>query len=135
MRDPLEGDVIMIVLEQETPRFDLLMSIVPMGKDLCVSLSGGDVPHIGAVAMAVPHPGLRTPGKIDASVSMLCVTGHKEDSLARKVAFTLATLRNCTVSVSCGIHLEHGIEKEITDVLQAADALLERAIRSMKSSR
>lgn len=122
----------MIVIEQQTSRFDLLMSIVPMGNDLCVSLSGGDVPHVGAVAMAVPHPGLRTPEKTDASLSVLCVTGHKEADLAQKVAHALATDRNCTVTVSCGIHLDNATQEEIADVLHASNAIIAKALRSMK---
>lgn len=118
----------MISVQKKTSRFVLYMTITSMGDDLCVSLYGGDSPHIGALALAIPHPNLRDPEKIDASVSMLAVTGHKESELAKKIAFTLATNFNSTVSVSCGIHLDNASSEDITDVLGASKKMLEEAI-------
>lgn len=117
----------MISIEKTTKRFTLRMEILRMGKDLCVALHGGDTPHIGAVALAVPHPGIGDKNKTDASVSLLTVTGHKEDELARKIAYNLATEKDCTVSVSCGIHLDSATPKEIAEVLAVTDELLEEA--------
>ncbi|WP_415714286.1 hypothetical protein [Maridesulfovibrio sp.] len=121
----------MIRIEKTTPRFTLTMAIERMGKDLNVSLYGGDGPHIGAVALAVPYAGLRDSERLDASVSVLTVTGHKEDELARKIAHVLATVFNCSVSVSCGIHLENAVKQEIVDVLDAADQILAQAIEEL----
>ncbi|WP_419780825.1 hypothetical protein [Maridesulfovibrio sp.] len=121
----------MIRIEKTTPRFKLVLAIEKMGKDLNVSLYGGDEAHIGAVALAVPHAGLREREKTDASVSVLAVTGHKEDELARRIGYALATAFNCTVSVSCGIHLVKATKQEIRDVLQVADLLLEQALQKL----
>ena len=121
----------MIRIEKDTPRFKLVLAAQPMGNDLNVSLYGGDVPHIGAVALAVPHAGLSDPEEVDASVSLLTVTGHKEDELARKISYTLATAFNCTVSVACGIHLDQATGQEIYDVIKAADNLLEQALQKL----
>ena len=118
----------LISLTRETERFSLTMSIVRMGSDLNVSLFGGDAPHVGAVALAQPHPGLRTPEKTDASVSVLAVTGHKEDRLAAKVAQTLASALDSRVCVACGIHLDNGSGQEIQTILRVADAILEEAL-------
>ena len=118
----------MITIERSTTHFALSMQIVPMGNDLAVSLQGGDAPHVGAVALAVPHPGLRTQGKTDASVSLLVVTGHKEDQLARKIAYTLATHGNRTVSVTCGIHMDNATDQDIAMVLETADTMLRQAL-------
>ncbi|NDV21199.1 hypothetical protein [Desulfovibrio sp. JC022] len=121
----------MIRIEKTAPRFTLVMTIEHMGKDLNVSLYGGDDPHIGAVALAVPHAGLRNREKIDASVSLLTVCGHKEDELARKFSYELASTFNCTVSVVCGIHLENATRQEITDVLETAHQMLEQALKDL----
>ena len=56
------------------------------GPDLCLCLAGGESPHIGAAALAVPRESLRGGGEPSASASVLCVTGHKEDELARDAA-------------------------------------------------
>lgn len=121
----------MIRIEKTTPRYKLMMSIERMGKDLNVSLYGGDKAHIGAVALAVPHAGLRDRENIDASVSLLTVCGHKEDELVRNISYTLATALNCTVSVSCGIHLEDATKREIMDVLKSAELMLEQALKDL----
>jgi hypothetical protein len=120
-------------IKKETERFILEMVLVRMGRDLCVSLSGGDTPHIGAVALAVPHAGLSDPLKTDASVSLSTVTGHKEDELARKIAYRLAVKFNCTVSASCGIHIDNARKEEIFSILNAADAITDEAIILLNS--
>ncbi len=122
----------MISIERKTSRFSLKMDIVRLGKDLSVCLYGGDVPHIGAVAMATPHPGLSIREKTDASVSLLAVTGHKEDQVARKVAYTLAVHVDATISVTCGIHLDDATEVEISQVLKVVDILLEQALEELQ---
>lgn len=119
-----------ISFERKTERFTLTMTVVRMGRDLCVGLFGGDAPHIGAVALAValavPHAGAG--GEPKATASLLSVDGHKEGELAQKIAQTLAARRRCRVSVSCGIHLDNATEKEIDDVLHEAGCLLDEAI-------
>jgi hypothetical protein len=74
---------------------------------------------------------LQTPAKIDASVSVITATGHKEDELARHIAYSLATARNCLVTTTCGIHLDTITKDEIQDVLRAADTLLKRVLRQL----
>lgn len=74
-----------------------------IGEDLLVWLSGG-VAHIGAVALAVPRPGLGNGDKISADASIMTVGGHKEDLLARKIALALAAKLNAKVCVSAGLH-------------------------------
>ena len=98
------------------------MTVVRMGPDLCVGLSGGDAPHIGAVALAVPE------GESKGTASLLSVTGHKEGELAQKIALALAVHHRCRVSVSCGIHLDNATKKEIDQVLYEADCLLDETI-------
>ncbi|MGI6776707.1 MAG: hypothetical protein ACOX7R_01360 [Acetivibrionales bacterium] len=91
---------------------------LPCGKDMHVSFTGGEKPHIGATALAIPRRSLSDPGKVSASVSVLCVTGHKDDQLAREAALKIASALDCVVSVTVGLHIENAdcndIEK-ITD--------------------
>ncbi len=121
----------MIRIEKTTPRFKLVMVIERMGRDLNVSLHGGDESHIGAVALAVPYQGQGREGKADASVSLRTVTGHKEAELARKISYTLATAFNCTTATACGIHIDNATGKEIADILEIADRLLEEALQEL----
>ncbi|MGE4422546.1 MAG: hypothetical protein AB7D39_09630 [Pseudodesulfovibrio sp.] len=118
----------MTVVEAETGRCRMRLVVTPMGGDLSIALSGGDAPHIGAVALAVPHPGLRHRERTDASVSLLALTGHKEDGLARRIARTFATAMGCTVCAACGVHLDNAEASEISDILDLAEAMARDAL-------
>lgn len=75
------------------------------GPDFSVNFLGGDGPHIGAVALGIPRPSLADNAAPSASASVLCVTGHKEDELAREAALVLATALGCRVNVTVGLHV------------------------------
>lgn len=100
------------------------------GNDLVVVIAGGTSHHIGAVALAVPRPSLSEPGRISASASVLCVTGHKEDELARSISLQLASALNCVVTVVAGIHIEEAtgtdIGKLMDNCTQVIKSLQER---------
>ena len=125
----------MIRIDRSTERFALRMAIEDMGRDLNVSLCGGDSPHIGAVALAVPRPSLRHPDLTSASVSVVTVTGHKEDDLARSVGRALASTLGRTVAVSCGIHLDNAAEREIDQVLQLVSDMVAEAEERLSGPR
>jgi|GEM_PF-1932719 len=70
---------------------------------ISVSLFGG-IPHVGATALAIPRPSLKDPARTSATSSVLTVTGHKDDVLARRLAESLAAGLNRVVSVTAGVH-------------------------------
>lgn len=92
-------------------RVVLRLTCVALGRDLSVTLCGGDQAHIGAVALAQPRPSLEAEGRVSATTSVLALLGHKEDELARNLATELAAKLDTVVCVACGIHLE-GISRE-----------------------
>ncbi len=96
---------------------------VPMGNDLCLVITGGDRPHVGAVALAQARPSLHDASKVSASTSVLTVLGHKEDMLARSAAQCLAAGLNRTVVVCCGIHVEAISADELRFVEEAVERL------------
>lgn len=103
----------LVALEARRGRFHLRMTAMSMGRDLCVTLSGGDRPHIGAVALGSPG----TPS------SALALPKHREGELARNIAAALVSNFNITVCVACGIHLDDILETEIQDALEMAEEL------------
>jgi len=96
---------------------------VPMGNDLCLVITGGDRPHLGAVALAQARPSLEDSSKVSASTSVLTVLGHKEDILARNAAQCLAAGLNRTVAVCCGIHVDAISPDELRFVEEAIERL------------
>jgi gallate decarboxylase subunit D len=102
-------------------RLSLEAVSVPMGNDLCIVITGGELPHLGAVALAQVRPSLRDHSVLSASTSVLTLPGHKEDEIARKVAEVLATKLNKNVVVCCGIHIDDITAAEMDFVFSAID--------------
>lgn len=111
------------LFEARQGRLTLRLEAVPMGRDLTVALSGGDHPHIGAVALSQPRASLAPGGPRSASTSVLTLLGHKEDDLARNLAARLAAALDTTVCVTCGIHLDQVLPEELVDVAALAEGL------------
>lgn len=119
-----------IQLSAGTDRYRLEASVRFVGVDLLVAIYGGEVPHIGAVAVAQPRPSLEPPHeKISASTSVICLLGHKEDELAKAAAEKLAAAVNRAVVVSAGMHWEQldpaGIKVVESNARQIVDLILE----------
>lgn len=106
----------MITLTKKFKTHDIICSAIQMGKDWNISIYGGDKPHIGAVALGIPRPSLEDKNKISSSVSVLTITGHKEDFIVQKVAKILCSTLNSTVVVSCGIHIKDITFNDIQDL-------------------
>ena len=101
------------------------------GSDLCLCLAGGESPHIGAAALAVPRESLCGDGESSASASVLCVTGHKEDELARETALRFAARLGCRVLVSAGLHIDRAGGRDIALLLENCRAALDMALERL----
>ncbi|UCF84277.1 MAG: hypothetical protein JSV50_01185 [Desulfobacteraceae bacterium] len=113
--------------------FDLEASIRRIGQDLLVAIWGGEKPHIGAVAVAQPRPSLRDPNVTSASVSVICLLGHKEDELAKAASEVLAAALNTTVIVTAGIHWDNIAQEGIQQVIRNSEVLVDRILNRIAS--
>ncbi len=82
------------------------------GEGLIVHLTGGNKPHVGAVALGIPRPSLTGRGR-SATTSVLTILSHKDDELARPVAAELAAGYNCPVAVIAGVHITNPRPEEL----------------------
>lgn len=105
-----------------------------LGKDLNISIFGGDKGHIGAVAVAQARPSLADPDLTSASTSVITLVGHKEDRIACKVAEQIAIEINGVVSVACGIHVNQATAEQISAICRVVDQLVEKLIIHIRSS-
>ncbi|MFT8350200.1 hypothetical protein [Clostridium saccharoperbutylacetonicum] len=80
-----------------------------------IVIFGGDVPHIGAVA----RKSLTGDGSNSASASVICITGHKEDEIARNIVLEFNSEFICNITVSAGVHIDNAKKKDI-EVLERA---------------
>ena len=102
-----------------------------LGDDICLCIGGGESPHIGAAALAVPRDSLRGSGESSASASVLCVTGHKEDELARETALRFAAKLGGRVLVSAGLHIDRAGGRDIALLLENCRAALDMALERL----
>jgi len=96
-----------IEIHKEYDGLHVVLQAIAMGKDWNVVITGGEIPHLGSIALGIPRPSLQNPAHTSATVSVLTLTGHKEDEIARPAAHFLASRLNAPVVVSCGIHNDH----------------------------
>ncbi|MDW6094568.1 hypothetical protein [Vibrio rhizosphaerae] len=119
-------DIVRLALKSADIVIELVA--VRVGRDLLVTIHGGDAAHIGAVALAQPRASLQDASKGSASTSVLCVMGHKEDLLAHHIAQMIASALNCVVSVSCGIHIDQATPDHLSTIPQMVDTLARQLI-------
>ena len=105
-----------------------MLAAVKMGDDINVSIYGGDRSHIGAVAVAQARPSLEDPARQSASTSVITITGHKEDMLARSAAAKIAAATGGIVSVSCGIHMDNADKEQIAAAVEIVEVLIQRLL-------
>lgn len=116
----------MITIEERCQESSLVAKAEWVGGDLWVLVSGGDAPHIGSVAVAVPRDSLSGDGTKSATVSTINITGHMDNHVGDKFAKRLASVFSCHVSVSCGIHFDNARPDDIEKVVTASNRLLEQ---------
>lgn len=109
-----------------TAPYDVYAQVTLAGSDISVAIGGGPAPHIGGVAVGVPRA--LKPDQLNrtASASVYCVTGHRDDEVARTVALRLAARFNQTAAVSAGIHLDNASRADIDTFLALVDQLTDR---------
>jgi hypothetical protein len=117
-----------LTLTRARGRMALCMTCVPMGRDLAVTLCGGDRAHIGAVAVSQARPSLEPGGATSATTSVIALLGHKEDDLARSLAARFAARLDAVVTVACGIHMDAIREGEFKDILEMSEELAAQAL-------
>jgi hypothetical protein len=98
------------------------------GEDVSVCIYGGERPHIGAVAVAVPRKSLTGDDSNSASASVICIPGHKEDELARLIALRLSARWQCIATVSAGIHIDHAGPEDLATLNQLIEELVKQLL-------
>lgn len=118
----------MLTLTKKFKTHNINCSVVKMGNDWNISIYGGNLPHIGAIALGIPRPSLEDKNKISSSVSVLTITGHKEDIIVQKIAKVLSSTLNSTVVVTCGIHIDDITFDDIQNLNLVIDNLVDELI-------
>lgn len=114
-----------------TGKYRLTARVIPAGADRIVVITGGDLPHVGAVAAAYGVAAPCRAGCREVSASVITLPGHREDEIARMVALTLAKRFGVNVMVSAGMHWD-GITRRGIETVIRNSSLLCDAIRKIE---
>ena len=84
---------------------------------LSILLHGGDKSHIGAVAISIPRQSLKEKRVTSCSTSILTITGHKDDIIAREMSETVCRSIKKTIVVVAGVHINRASSEDIKNVM------------------
>ena len=99
-------------------------SVALCGPDVVVVVSGGSLPHVGAVSVATAHPDLKDASRRTATASVIAIEGHREDEIARAAALRLAKAFDTTVVLSAGIHVDNAVPEQIEALVRSFHRLI-----------
>ena len=122
-----------IRIKTDDNAYSLEAFVKKIGNDLLVSIWGGEIPHIGAVAIAQPRPSLKDPRIRSATASVFCYPGHKEDVIAKETAERLSAALDTNVTVTAGAHWDNIDESGIKAVLENNRQLVTMIIKKIKA--
>lgn len=123
----------MIQVSKKFKHHNIYCEVTQLGQDLNINIYGGDIPHIGAVALGFMVPLPHELNKLTSSVSLLTVPGHKEDEIVQKAAKMLTKELNKTVVVCCGIHIKGITFDEINELNEIIFNLIDELSIMLKS--
>lgn len=99
-----------------------------IGNDLHVVMTGGEQPHVGAVAVGT----ISAEEESGVHVALITVPGHKEDVVVEKSARRLARQLGITVLVAAGMHWDGIDKKGIAQVLENSAVLTEKILHELR---
>lgn len=101
----------------ESKPYAITVTVMKAGNDLLAVVEGGDRPHIGSVAVAVPHERIRSDGTVSSTVSVHNLSGHRDGAIASPLAKLLAEMANRVAVVTAGFHIDNAEPGDIEAVL------------------
>lgn len=116
--------------EEKLDKYRLRCDLIEMGKDLTLAVYGGDTPHVGSVVMSIARPSLTGKG-ISVTTSVLNGLGHKDELIGRLFAESAAKKKNCTVVCACGIHIDNITSKQLSQIQEASQKLLNKVLETI----
>ncbi|MHA2002635.1 MAG: prenylated flavin chaperone LpdD [Candidatus Thorarchaeota archaeon] len=116
-----------MMFEKQAGRHIIYLEAKSIGKDLLVTIFGGDEHHIGGVAVAYPTKShYRDASTI--SVNSITLPGHKDYVVANSSAEKMCKELARPVVSTVGIHYDAATPEEIQGIIKVVDSLVDEAI-------
>ncbi|MDY6960063.1 MAG: hypothetical protein SVK08_13010 [Halobacteriota archaeon] len=109
----------MIELNYGEGRCALSLRAIMMGDDYVINIIG-EGPHVGAVGV-----GNFDNGSNRASSSVITLSGHRDDRIAKEAAEKISKKTKRSTVVTVGIHLENITEREINTILSNSEQIID----------
>ena len=117
----------MMILEQKAGRHIIYLEVKEIGKDLLISIHGGDEHHIGGVAIAYVTPSHYRDAST-VSMSSLTFPGHKDYVVANSAAEKICKKLERSTVVTVGIHYDKATMNDIDEIIKAVDGLVDELL-------
>lgn len=115
-------------------RYKIQVLCVLTSDGISVTITGGEKPHVGGIALCVPRKSLSGDGR-SCDLWVNPVPGHKDTQIASPVAELICIETGQTTAAVAGIHIEKAEEREIrilVDNSREAAKLLIKQIQQIK---
>lgn len=112
-------------------KYKVKLVAIKSGEDLTVIISGGEKPHIGAMAISIPRPSLKDLNKVSTSTSVFTLIGHKEDELSKQIAENITKITKKITVVIVGLHIEKATSKDIECLIQNTQKAVDKLRRKL----
>lgn len=110
------------------------INAIMCGDEIVAILSGGEKPHVGAVAVALPSPSPKNSGKITSTSSVFTLIGHKDDEIARPFSRRVAKDLNRVCVGVVGVHVNNASNQDIELLLTNSAKCVEKLIHQLRKS-
>lgn len=115
-------------------RVNLAIVRISLGNGVVAILTGGEEPHIGAVAIALPSKLAHHPEKVIISTSVFTVPGHMDDRVATPAAIKIAEELKQPAIVIAGLHIHQATKEDINKLVENSNNVVSKAVKELKKS-
>ncbi|TFG96399.1 hypothetical protein E4H12_11135 [Candidatus Thorarchaeota archaeon] len=117
----------MMILERTAGNHTIYLEVKEIGKDLLISIHGGDEHHIGGVAIAYVTPSHYRDAST-VSLSSLTFPGHKDYVIANSTAEKICKELERSTVVTVGIHYDNATKNDIDEIIKAVEELVDELL-------
>ncbi|MBU3803606.1 MAG: hypothetical protein H9872_02445 [Candidatus Cellulosilyticum pullistercoris] len=110
------------MIKRQAYGYEIQACITKMPKDIHILLTGGNLPHIGAVSIFEE-------GREKVFVQL---PEHKDGVVSQRWAKELSKLLNRQVTVNCGIHYDDLTKDQIEELVKLTEEMLKEAIKILQ---
>lgn len=116
-----------MILEQKAGIHTIYLEAKEIGKDLLISIHGGDEHHIGSVSVAYVTPSHYRDAST-VSLSSLTFPGHKDYVVSNTAAEKICKELERSTVVTVGIHYNNATKKDIDEIVSTVNDLVDELL-------